>query len=261
MLTLFGWPLSGMRVVTASVLASTTSSVWRTSLVRYSRAPSGELVTPCGISTPFSTLVTRLVAGSIRCAPSPAALVWMMRTAVPGGMAALVGIDRPPRTQAARICHSGSLCDCQCLPPPWNASPPASRSSGCSSSRLVVGEPGTTSDDADLKFLRAASSLHEVAPSGSGSSCSRVPTLPSWQVTQRHQALALGQEQRLHLAGEGREVERGAADAPGRRLRTGGACAAANVGVPRARTAGTRIERINEDDSMAGPPCGSIRRV
>jgi hypothetical protein len=89
-----------------------------------------------------------LVVGSIKCAPSPAALVWMMRTAVPGGVVAAVGIARPPRTHVARICHSGSVCDVQCLPPPWKASPPASRLSGWVRRRLVVGDPGTTNDDA-----------------------------------------------------------------------------------------------------------------
>ena len=47
-----------------------------------------------------------------------------------------------PLTQAASICHSASSCDSQCLPPPWNGSPPAVRASGCISSRLAAGSPG-----------------------------------------------------------------------------------------------------------------------
>src|SRR5690606_1560197 len=49
----------------------------------------------------------------------------------------------------------------------------------------VIGEPGTTRLDTLAKFLRDCSSVQAAAPSESGSSLRRVPTLPPWQVMQR----------------------------------------------------------------------------
>src|SRR5207249_10731124 len=42
------------------------------------------------------------------------------------------------------VSQSGSFCVSNCLPPEWNASPPASGASGCNRSKLESGSPGAT---------------------------------------------------------------------------------------------------------------------
>src|SRR5207253_3184096 len=99
---------------------------------------------------------TVFVAGSMMVTLSPALLVWMIRVpprlrdaagdgawvelafATAAGLADVIGAGFP-LTHAARICHSGSVCDAQCLPPLWKWSPPASVASGWMRSRLFSG--------------------------------------------------------------------------------------------------------------------------
>src|SRR6185295_14301299 len=86
-----------------------------------------------------------------------------------------------PTTQALRICHSGSLCEFQCLPPLWKKSPPAFSASGCTSSRLFS-LPGITTRFIASKFLRDSSSFH-VVPDENGWRRSGVPAM--WHEMQR----------------------------------------------------------------------------
>src|SRR4029434_4401291 len=86
-------------------------------------------------------------------------------------------------TQSANVFHSGSVCDSQCLPPGWNAGPPASWSSGMVSSRLFSGTPGRTKRVTASKFFRDSSSVYAVRPAGSRTSRNAVPV--EWQVMQR----------------------------------------------------------------------------
>src|SRR5260370_9429037 len=71
---------------------------------------------------------------------------------------ATVGADDGPgvawRTHSASICHSGSLCVFQNLPPVCTGSPPASGESGCRSKRLFSGSPGAVNWSTTSKFLR-----------------------------------------------------------------------------------------------------------
>src|SRR5687767_2719715 len=112
---LLGRPLKGTRAITANVDASTTSTVWRASLVKYSRVPSGADVTPCGTSMSWMTPAIVLVAGSIRWMLSPAALVWMMRVRRGSEEDSFVYEARlAPLTHASSTFQSGSDFDVQC---------------------------------------------------------------------------------------------------------------------------------------------------
>src|SRR5207247_5733186 len=86
-----------------------------------------------------------------------------------GGAACAAEPEAPVRTQAAKVCHSGSFCEFQCLPPAWKGSPPASAASGCISRRLACGSPGTTILCQASKFLRDCSPFQFVAPGDSSS--------------------------------------------------------------------------------------------
>src|SRR5439155_9173943 len=63
------------------------------------------------------------------------------------------------------VSQSGSFCVSNCLPPEWNASPPASGASGCIRSKLESGSPGATSLVIVRKFRRDCSSVHSLTPS------------------------------------------------------------------------------------------------
>src|SRR5258708_923017 len=78
------------------------------------------------------------------------------------------------RTHSASICHSGSLCVFQNLPPVCTGSPPASGESGCRSKRLFSGSPGAVNWSTTSKFLRDCSSVQEEFPADKGSRRRRV---------------------------------------------------------------------------------------
>src|SRR3954468_431899 len=65
MAMLLGWFVSGMCLVTASVLASATSTVDSASLVMKNLLPSGDTVTPWLTSIPLISPTTLFTAGSI----------------------------------------------------------------------------------------------------------------------------------------------------------------------------------------------------
>src|SRR5947208_8602198 len=123
---------------------------------------------------PVISPTTLFVAGSMMETLSPAALVWIIRTLPEGGGELVVElVDMVcPRTHAARVCHSGSPCDIQCLPPSWLGSPPASSASGCSRKRLLAGSAGTTLRRITSKFLRDSSSVQAALPATRG--CKRI---------------------------------------------------------------------------------------
>src|ERR1700680_557353 len=75
-----GLPLSGMRLVTWSVLPSTTVSVLSACSLMYMRLPSGATATPWGASIPLISPTTLLVLGSMRWMLSPAEFVWTIRS-------------------------------------------------------------------------------------------------------------------------------------------------------------------------------------
>src|SRR5437773_2716936 len=94
-----------------------------------------------------------------------------------------------PRIHAARVCHSGSSCEDQCLPPGWKATPPASAASGIVSSQLASGSPGTTNRSVASKLRRDSSSFHDVLPGASGWRRNGVPC--EWHTKQRARPLRL----------------------------------------------------------------------
>src|ERR1700676_1061712 len=85
-----------------------------------------------------------------------------------------VGAAAAWRTHSATICHSGSLCVFQNLPPVCTGSPPASGASGCNSKRLFSGSPGVVNCSTTAKFLRDCSSVQDEFPADNGSRRSRV---------------------------------------------------------------------------------------
>src|SRR5215831_2326889 len=102
----------------------------------------------------------------------------MMRAFAVGGAGAL-----SPRTHAARVCHSGSSCDFQCLPPSCCGSPPDDSASGCVRSLLFSGLPLTTRARTASKFFRDCSSSHDPLPGENGWRRMGVP--PMWHETHR----------------------------------------------------------------------------
>src|SRR5262245_28453852 len=77
---LFGWLVSGIFLVTFSVLRSATSTVDSASLVMYRRVPSGDAAAPWFTSMSLISPTTLFVAGSMSMTLSPAALVWTILT-------------------------------------------------------------------------------------------------------------------------------------------------------------------------------------
>src|SRR5262245_29978583 len=77
---LFGWLVSGIFLITLSVLRSATSTVDSASLVMYRRVPSGDAAAPWFTSISLISPTTLFVSGSISITLSPAALVWTILT-------------------------------------------------------------------------------------------------------------------------------------------------------------------------------------
>src|SRR5260370_16459768 len=88
------------------------------------------------------------------------------------------------RTQAASLCHSGSACAFQNLPPACAGSPPACCASGWSRRRLLSGSLGLTNWETNSKFCRDCSFVQEESPGKKGCNRRRGVSV-EWQSNQR----------------------------------------------------------------------------